>query len=658
MEAPRPWNLRGWIEANPDAKPSLSKSAKKRLANPNRSSNAYSQARQWISKASPAIEGQGGHAHTFGICCALIKGFCLSIHESTSLISEWNITCSPPWSDFDLQHKLLDAESAPDIKPRGWMLAKHESVFVNFNDIEQIPETEPEQKQIHSGILDDPASIAVRFVEAHKTECGLCEYRWWNGQFYAWNGSHYDVLPKEDIEAAMFWFIEKTFMDRYEQEKNEKPLNEQDKVKKRRVSNTIIANVKTAVTSLIRIDNESKSEPFWLLKPPSDTWSADQILPTSNRLVHIQSFVNGNRISFMSKSPKYFSTYQLDYRFPYESYDGPVDPPPQWDKFLDSVWHDDLESILCLQEWMGYFLTPCTSLEKMLMLIGQKRSGKGTILRTIKHMLGSRNVCYPTFKSLTTQFGKQSLIGKSVAVFPDARITSRTDVGDVVECLLSISGEDEQTIERKYQASVTKRLTTRFVISSNELPRLTENSGALVSRAVIIKFDKSFLGSEDIELEEKLKPEVPLILRWAIDGWKRLFDRGKFLQPASGAQVIEEFLNLSSPISHFMADCVDEGYEYETDLVALFEIWESWCKHQRRDNIGDMANFMRNLRSSVPSVRFGDQVTHNGDAHAWSREIKGLRPKAGKAFASPVVILSGHMGNGTAASEETLFSTS
>ena len=55
-----------------------------------------------------------------------------------------------------------------------------------------------------------------------------------------------------------------------------------------------------------------------------------------------------------------------------------------------------------------------------------------------------------------------------------------------VERLLSISGEDSITVDRKYRAPWTGRLPTRFLILTNELPRFADSSGALASRFVLL----------------------------------------------------------------------------------------------------------------------------------------------------------------------------
>ena len=78
-----------------------------------------------------------------------------------------------------------------------------------------------------------------------------------------------------------------------------------------------------------------------------------------------------------------------------------------------------------LQEWIGYLLTPVTRMQKMLILIGPKHAGKGTIGRVIRMLLGEGNVCTPTLAGMAEPFGLASLIGKPAAIISDARISGR-----------------------------------------------------------------------------------------------------------------------------------------------------------------------------------------------------------------------------------------
>ena len=276
--------------------------------------------------------------------------------------------------------------------------------------------------------------------------------------------------------------------------------------------------------------------------------------------------------------------------------------PAEWLDFLDRVWGDDRESIDCLQEWFGYLLTPDTRQQKILMMVGPKRSGRGTIARVLKALVGENNVVNPTLGTLARPFGLSALINKPVAIFPDARLSSRPDNAAIVECLLSISGEDGQTIDRKHLEAWTGRLPTRFVLISNELPRLRDASGALASRLILLRFTRSFYGREDTGLFDRLRRELPGILLWAIGGWKRLRHRGRFLQPGTGHDLLSAMEDLASPISAFLRDrCVADPMA-NVPTGTLYEAWRSWCQEHGRDAVGDEPSFGKDLHAALPGL--------------------------------------------------------
>lgn len=132
------------------------------------------------------------------------------------------------------------------------------------------------------------------------------------------------------------------------------------------------------------------------------------------------------------------------------------------------------------------------------------------------------NVCGPTLGSISQNFGIAPLIGKRLAVIADARLSGRADQQVIVERLLAITGEDSLSIDRKFRTAWDGRLETRFLILTNEVPKLTDSSGALASRFVTLILRKSFRGLGDHGLTDKLLAEMPGILKWAIEGWDRL----------------------------------------------------------------------------------------------------------------------------------------
>ena len=89
---------------------------------------------------------------------------------------------------------------------------------------------------------------------------------------------------------------------------------------------------------------------------------------------------------------------------------------------------------------------------------------------------------------------------------------------------------------------------------TNELPRLSDSSGALASRLISFVLTKSFYGGENPQLTAELLTEAPSILNWVLEGLDRLNLRGHFVNPESGNDAIQQIEDLSSPISAFIRD--------------------------------------------------------------------------------------------------------
>src|SRR5207249_5745980 len=141
----------------------------------------------------------------------------------------------------------------------------------------------------------------------------------------------------------------------------------------------------------------------------------------------------------------------------------------------------------------------------------------------------------------------------------------------------SISGEDLLTVDRKYKDAWIGRIPSRIVILTNELPRLGDMSGALAARFIIVQFRRSFLGEEDPGLTDALLTELPGILNWALDGLDRLTERGRFVQPESSKETMQELEDLASPMKAFLRDCCELDPTGEVAIEALYRAYERWC---------------------------------------------------------------------------------
>ena len=334
---------------------------------------------------------------------------------------------------------------------------------------------------------------------------------------------------------------------------------------------------------------QSVEAPAWLGAPPGEFDAAD-VLPCRTMSLHVPTG------AALEPTPALFTTSALDY-----DYDPVAPEPERWLRFLDQLFGEDRAAAELLREWFGYCLTADTSRQKMLLIVGPRRSGKGTIGRVLRGLVGASNVAGPTAGSLAQPFGLQGLLGKSVAIVSDARFGGEKS-STVVERLLCVSGEDALTVDRKYLEPVTVKLGARFVFLSNELPRLADASSALAGRFLVLRLTESFYGREDPGLAAALLEERAGILRWALEGQRRLRARGRFVQPASAADAVEDLEELGSPVSAFVKERCAVGEGRRAGIDALYKAWRAWNESDGAAAIGSKQTFCRDLKAALPHL--------------------------------------------------------
>jgi putative DNA primase/helicase len=189
----------------------------------------------------------------------------------------------------------------------------------------------------------------------------------------------------------------------------------------------------------------------------------------------------------------------------------------------------------------------------------------------------------------------------------------------VVERLLSLSGEDKITIERKYRDAVHVRLPVRFMLLSNEVPRLLDPSGAIAGRFIVLTLKNSFYGREDLGLKDKLASEMTGIMNWAIDGLRMLREAGHFTQPESGKASADDLTACGSPVKTFAEEMCVIGQGHRIPVANLYVAWTDFCE---RNGYAPTSRetFGRDLKAAYPHIekrgRSGSERFYDGIALA------------------------------------------
>jgi P4 family phage/plasmid primase-like protien len=317
--------------------------------------------------------------------------------------------------------------------------------------------------------------------------------------------------------------------------------------------------------------------------------------------------LNINSNQFTPPDPMLFTPHGVGF-----DYNPNAAAPTQWLNFLDQIFDGEQDQIGSLQEMFGYCLSSDVSQEKVFMLLGDKRSGKDTIRHTLQSLLSSTVICGPTLDSMSTNFGMSQLISKQLAVVGDVRLGSKCDKDLLAEHVLKLSGRGLFTIDRKNKSHWTGSLPCKLLLISNEMPTLKDASGALASRIITYRSRTSFYGREDRHLfENKIRPELPAILLWALDGLRRMRQRGPIAEPACSMEAREELAREGSPIMSFVQECLTLDASATVEKNAMYSAYLDFAHHNGL-RAADKGWFYRNLDTATASKVTAERGQNGG----------------------------------------------
>lgn len=262
-------------------------------------------------------------------------------------------------------------------------------------------------------------------------------------------------------------------------------------------------------------------------------------------------------------------------------YDPDAKAPKEWLRFLGQIYDGEQDQIDGLQEMFGYCMSDDVSQEKAFTWIGPKRSGKDTQKNVLLSLLPADSVCGPTLDSMGTNFGMSALIYKQLAIVGDMRLGPKCDQDLLAENILKLTGRGLFTLDRKNKSHWTGRLPCKLLLISNERPRIRDKSGAVASRMINFTTRVSFYDREDRHLfRDKLRPELPGIALWALEGLRRVRERGHLAEPKSSVEYRDQMARDGSPVLAFVKECLTldaEAKVCKDELHGAFLDWAAAC---------------------------------------------------------------------------------
>lgn len=256
----------------------------------------------------------------------------------------------------------------------------------------------------------------------------------------------------------------------------------------------------------------------------------------------------------------------------------PNAPCPLFEAFLIQTFLDEL-TVRFVQRYFGYCLTGRTDEQKVNFASGAGANGKSVLYNLIVGCLGSYAKYTPMSTFVQRRCGSAT---NDLAALMGVRlvVANEGNPGQVLDTALvkGMTGGDPITARFLFREFVT--FTPRFkpVIVSNHLPEIDGNDPAIWRRVLVTPFPRVFSDEEqDPRLAEKLKAELPGILRWAVDGAIAYYREG-LNPPPTVLRAVAAFRSEMDIIGSFIADCCIAGTGLDCPATPLYLAYANYAK--------------------------------------------------------------------------------
>lgn len=374
------------------------------------------------------------------------------------------------------------------------------------------------------------------------------QYREKDGTLYQWTGTHWEAIPIQRLErTACAWLAD----------------HAKDK-----------CNEKVAASCAATVIQRT-------IPLPEATHT---VIPMLNGYLHIE----GERMTLRPHDETLGVTYCL--ACAYHNAAGV-------DQFLSFITEalPDAEVRAYLQEYAGYTLLPDCRHQLACWLIGGGGNGKSTFAQIMQAL--HRKPVSMQLDALDG-FNLAGLIGASL-VYVDETPTRINE-----QRLKTLVSGDSVQIDRKYRDPLVIRPTAKWIVSGNALPAISDHSDGFWRRWVIVPFNTKPKTVQPLLGDIIVAEELSGVLNWALEGLRRLLQRGKFPPlPTALVDAQKTGKQQSNSVSAWLDD--SEAFATDGKLVSrkvIYGFYSTWCR-----NNGTKAVSSQKLWERVEQV-FGERL--------------------------------------------------
>jgi putative DNA primase/helicase len=132
-------------------------------------------------------------------------------------------------------------------------------------------------------------------------------------------------------------------------------------------------------------------------------------------------------------------------------------------------------------------------------------------------------------------------------------------------------------VERKYRDPFTVIPRAKVCWAMNELPRVADANSGLFRRVKVVSFPELPENKRDPEIKRLIEGEGVGILNWALEGLRRLNQRGHFEIPEGVQHATKQFREKNDVPALFIEDRCIRGEDLKVQAGQLYSEYKEWC---------------------------------------------------------------------------------
>jgi len=449
----------------------------------------------------------------------------------------------------------------------------------------------------------EPVKVARRILHRQFTAPGGIRGLWrWRNDWWAWEGGVWRVLDEERIRDRVWLVLEDAMYERQTRNGVEIVRYSPDKQK--------VDGVARAMEALVRI--EADNVPLWL-EPRDGDFPAKETVAFQDKLVNVQT------LEVMDRPARWFDTAILPVSW------NPTSPCERWLQAVnewsagDPVWAE------LLARWMGYCLMGTRKYARWMLMYGKIRGGKGTISSVIRKLVGRDAFMGASLEDLAGGFGMDGLERTKVLSINEVSELEGKSGERVCRVVTNIVGRDPMTVDAKYMRQQRNVVVDAAVMmQSNEIPVLPNKGRGLSGKMLVLPFEVSFEGKEDLDLEGMLEKELEGIAAWAVAGAHRLENSRaseRWPVPTASGRAVQMYHLQNNPFDSFLEARFVKRKDGFVSNGMIRNQWEAWIKANKiRMHVASNMLPMKIVQGSSWDIR----QTRLAESQGHERGIEGL----------------------------------